>query len=160
MILVDSRYNKLAGIKQLDPEMALPKGTASQLALYFDNDKHGRGQGVLHYQAFSHAVRVNRAILMLVYCWLAAALTVPVPILHLITVPGFLVCGIIFLVQQLRSKTHIERAVGLCPAHKTEVEIHLDHHQWPPMWVHCPECHASLHLVTDISYQELEQSLE
>jgi len=140
--------------------MALPKGKTSQLALFFDNDKHGRGQGMLHYRAFNHGVRVNRAVLMLAYCWLAAALTALVPILHFITVPGFLIGGIVLLVQQLRSKTHVERAVGLCPVHKTEVDIHLDHHQWPPVWMHCPQCHASLHLVADISYQELEQSLE
>ncbi len=139
--------------------MALPKGKASQLALHFDNDKHGRGEGVLHYREFSRGVRVNRAILMLVYCWLVAALTALVPILHLITVPGFLIGGIILLVQQLRSKTHVECAVGLCSVHKAEVDIHLNHNQWPPVWVHCPECHASLQLIADVSHQELEQSI-
>lgn len=140
--------------------MALPKGQASLLALHFDNEKHGRGEGVLHYRAFRHGTRVNRAILLLIYCWLAAAATAPVPILHLITVPGFLIGGVILCVQQLRAKTHVERAVGHCPVHGGTVDIRLDHYHWPPTWVHCPECNASLHLIADLSHIELEQEID
>lgn len=139
--------------------MALPKGDAAELALHFDNEKHGKGEGILYYRAFSHSVRVNRAILLLVYCWLAAAVSVLIPILHWITVPGFFIGGVILFVQQLRSKTHVEKAIGQCPVHGAEVDIHLDHHKWPPVWVHCPECNASLHLVADVSHQQLEDKI-
>lgn len=131
--------------------MALPKGRASELALYFENEKHGRGIGVLHFRAFTRGDQITRAILSLVYCLLAAALTVLIPILHLITVPGFVVGGIVLFVQQLRSKKRVENAVGQCPVHGGEVDIRLDPHQWPPVWVHCPECRASLQLVADVS---------
>ncbi|MBL1292489.1 MAG: hypothetical protein COB61_001300 [Thiotrichales bacterium] len=140
--------------------MALPKGDAAELALHFDNEKHGRGEGVLHYRAFSQSARVSRAILLLVYCWLVAVVTIPIPILHLIAVPGFFIGGIILFVQQLRSKTHVESALGQCPVHVAEVDIPLEHHMWPPVWVHCPECKASLHLVADVGHQELEDKID
>ncbi|MBL1432937.1 MAG: hypothetical protein COC09_00635 [Gammaproteobacteria bacterium] len=139
--------------------MVLPKGQASVLALHFDNEKHGRGQGVLHYRAFSDVTRISRAVLLLTYCWVIAALTVPIFILHWLTVPGFLMGGIILCVQQLRSKIHVEHAVGHCPVHGAEVDIHLEASQRPPVWVHCPQCHASLHLIADLSHQEFEQEV-
>ncbi len=140
--------------------MALPKGTAAELPLHFDNEKHGSGEGTLHYREFSHSDRVTRAILSLVYCWLAAALTLPIFLLHWITVPGFFIAGIYLFFQQLRSKTHVLRAVGYCPVHNEEVSIKLNHHQWPPVWVHCPVCHSSLHLVADRSAEQIEQDIE
>lgn len=145
--------------------MALPKGKAAELALHFDNEKHGRREGKLYYREFSHSNRVNRAILSLVYCWIAAALTLPIFLLHWITVPGFLIAGVVLFFQQLRSKTHVQRAVGCCPVDECpsegkEVTIRLNHHHWPPVWVHCPECHHSLHLVADKSVEDIEEAIE
>lgn len=137
--------------------MALPKGKAAELVLHFDNEKSGRGEGVLHYRVFSQKDRLNRAILSLVYCWLAALLTLPVLILHWITVPGFLIAGVVLFFQQLRSKALVLRASGTCPVHKSEVDIRLNPNQWPPVWVYCPQCNSSLHLQTDESIADVEE---
>ena len=140
--------------------MALPKGKAAELALHFDNEKYGRGEGVLHYREFSRGDRINRAILSLIYCWLVGVPAALIPIIHLFTIPAFLIGGIVLFFQQLRSKTHVIRATGICPAHQYEVDIRLNHHQWPPAWVYCPECNNSLHLVADISVKEIEEAIE
>ncbi|PCH60483.1 MAG: hypothetical protein COC05_04385 [Gammaproteobacteria bacterium] len=140
--------------------MALPKGKASELALYFDNEKHGRGVGVLHFRAFTQGDQITRAILSLIYCLLAAALTVPILLLHWITVPGFVIGGFILFVQQLRAKKRVINAVGQCPVHGGEVDIRLDPNQWPPAWVHCPECNASLQLVADSRHKKLDSKVE
>ena len=138
----------------------LPKGKAAELALHFDNEQCGRGEGVLYYRVFSRGDRVNRAILSLVYCWLAGVPAALIPIIHLFTIPAFLIGGLVLFVQQLRAKTLIVRASGICPVHQHEVDIRLTPRQWPPTWVYCPQCNSSLHLVADVSVQEIEEAIE
>ncbi len=140
--------------------MALPKGKAAELALHFDNEKHGRGEGVLYYRVFNRGNRVNRALLSLVYCWLIGVPAALIPIIHLLTIPAFLIGGIVLFVQQLRTKTQVVRARGICPVHRGEVDICLTPRQWPPTWVYCPQCNSSLHLLADISVQKIEEGIE
>lgn len=64
-----------------------------------------------------HAVRarIARALGAWLACWLLAALSVFIHILHLFLVPGFLVAGVVLGIKRLRERSSLVRLEGPCP---------------------------------------------
>lgn len=127
----------------------MPRGEAMQSALSFNNDQHGRAEAVLHFSVFNGRQRLLRAVIALFLCWLAALLSLPIVGAHWLLVPGFLIYGVVLFVKNLRSERLVRSVAGRCPVHGGDVNVKLNGDQWPPLWLYCPQCRGSLHVVDD-----------
>ena len=98
---------------------------------------------------YSSGDRMTRAAIRLGACWAAAGVTLFIPLVHFVLVPGFLLAGPIMAVSAYRSELARELARGICPVCKEAVEIKLEADDNLPKWTYCPKCNAPLQLVAD-----------
>jgi hypothetical protein len=103
-------------------------------------------QGVLHLQSFDARERKIRAAKIWGMMWLGALLSVPIIILHFVLVPGFLIAGPVIAMRRYRLTEIPDHVSGICPANREEFSLPLEASTKLPLWAHCPQCHASLHL--------------
>ena len=75
--------------------------------------------------------------------WLVAVVILPIPVVHLASIP-LAVGGPIaaYFAYQRRHKTN--RVTFVCPACRHDVEMSIDPHEMPPVYVYCPKCDAGL----------------
>lgn len=109
-------------------------------------------RGMLHLQSFDAGERKVRAAKIWGLMWLGAILSVPIIIAHFVLVPGFLIAGPVMAMRRYRLTETPDHVSGICPANKEEFSLPLEASAKLPLWAHCPQCHASLHL------EEPEQS--
>lgn len=95
--------------------------------------------GTVRVLQLSTLARCMRAGKRLILCWLIALLSVAIPGLHFILVPGFFIAGIIVFGITLREKFRIAGGEASCPACKTSYEIAEQAFRFP-LEIICPEC--------------------
>jgi hypothetical protein len=59
--------------------------------------------------------RLTRAFLMLGGGIAVAAIALPIPLVHLVLIPGALLLGLVFAILRIRQRTVIRSAEGTCP---------------------------------------------
>lgn len=104
------------------------------------------GEGILHSQVFDAGERKVRAFKMLGLMWLLAVLSLPIVVAHFVLVPGFLIAGPIMAYKRYKVTEAPDHVTGNCPAGKEAFNLALEASDRLPMWSHCPQCKASLHL--------------
>lgn len=103
--------------------------------------------GHLRVTVYDRRDRLVRAAKLWGLCWLLAAITVFIPILHFVLVPGFLLAGPIWAYVRYQIVVSFDGISGKCPAHQGVINIALEGDKMPPAWAYCPECDAALRLV-------------
>jgi len=91
--------------------------------------------------------RLARALGGLVGCWVAAIVSVFIPVAHFFLVPGFLVLGVGWAVLRARERERLLELRGICPRCGREEEFGRGERQGRRTWVTCPGCFTRL-LVT------------
>jgi len=102
--------------------------------------------GVLHLQSFDARERKIRAAKIWGLMWLGAVLSVPIIIAHFVLVPGFLIAGPVMAMKRYKITEVPDHVSGNCPANKEDFSLELEASAHLPLWTHCPNCNASLHL--------------
>ena len=103
--------------------------------------------GLLHLQSFDAKERKIRAAKIWGLMWLFAVLSVPLIIAHFVLVPGFLIAGPVMAMKRYKLTEIPDHVTGPCPGKDHEFTLKLEVSDRLPMWSHCPECQASLHLL-------------
>jgi hypothetical protein len=108
---------------------------------------------VLYSQAFDTRERKMRATKIWGLMWLGAVLSLPIIIVHFILVPGFLIAGPVMAARRYRITEVPDHVSGRCPSGREDFTLALEPSARLPMWTHCPQCSASLHLIEKESAQ-------
>ena len=87
-----------------------------------------------------------RALGSLVGFWLAAACTVPLVVLHFLTVPALLLAGLVRFVTILRSEFELKGGEAPCPACGTTLPTGKGFRRWPLETI-CTDCGRPVELV-------------
>jgi hypothetical protein len=87
--------------------------------------------------------RMTRAARVLGICWGVAVITVFVPILHFILVPGFLILGCVLGVTTWMETGEVLKGEISCPNCKKAVELVKGSEEWPKT-MRCPGCSYTL----------------
>ena len=120
--------------------------TAEQLPILLKNDDNA-GQGFLHVWAYDSSDRVKRAAKVWIGFWIAAALCIPLVVIHLILIPAFLIAGPLMAYRSYHTLNTSEKATGTCPVCHNDVSIELEPKERLELWKYCPVCNSPLHLV-------------
>jgi hypothetical protein len=91
------------------------------------------------------AERKEIAIRTLGIFWGLSLVTLPLPPIHWLTVPGFFLFGIVQCLKKLREGSHFEPFQFPCPECKQEVTVPAQTVQ-EPLEVVCPHCRYGLKL--------------
>jgi hypothetical protein len=94
----------------------------------------------------SPAERFKRAGAALLAGIAVAVIAIPIPIVHLILVPGGLTLGLIFAVIRLRQAEVFRSVRGRCPFCGTEQSFTVMGRFQLPKSVNCAHCHRRLEL--------------
>ncbi len=108
---------------------------------------YARGEGTpVRLQVLRHprGRRIRRAFAGLGLLWLLAAVSVFIPIAHLILVPGFFFGGIGLFVIRWRRKDRFEPFEACCPVCGETGTWDLEESAELPLRLHCPSCEAAL----------------
>lgn len=99
-----------------DAQHATPESNAREVPAAFTY--HGRADTPAHMSIVEHPKpkRVARALKALGTCWGLAIVSVFLPVLHFLLVPGFLIAGPYLALQRLAEKATLFGASGTCPA--------------------------------------------
>ena len=97
--------------------------------------------------------RLMRALRILAILWLVAGITVFVPILHFVLVPGFFLLGILFSVTTWMGKGEIAKGAITCPNCKKAMEIGKEAEGWPRVQ-RCTGCAFTL-TVKPLTHKQL-----
>jgi hypothetical protein len=89
--------------------------------------------------------------------WALALVFVPIPGVHFIAVPGFLLGGVIAAFIGLTIKDRLSKIRGQCPLCRTQLEFPRLPSQ-ERLKVHCPECRANLYLKPQIVAEKVIDS--
>ena len=92
------------------------------------------------------ADRLKRAATILGISWIAAIIALPIPLVHLVFVPGVLVAGIILSIVRLRQGEIFRSASGPCPYCGTEQKFTVMGRFRLPKKLHCQACRRQLAL--------------
>jgi len=90
--------------------------------------------------------RLKRAGVALAAGLGGAVVALPIPIVHLILVPGFLVAGLAFALRRLGQGETFRGARGLCPFCGVDQRFTLVGPFRLPKRVYCSSCHRELYL--------------
>ncbi len=115
--------------------------------VYVKADEQGVKEGILHYTRFSSGDRMSRALKVLGLCWLAAGITLFIPLAHFVLVPGFLIAGPVLAMMKYKVDRENESVSVECPKCGKAVSIKLDAADRLPVYSYCPDCNVSLQLV-------------
>jgi len=114
---------------------------------YFDQPPRDAAVTLVRYD---HRQRVTRAVLILLGCWGGAAVTILIPILHLITVPLLFLAGPFMAYRRLHEVATLTRARGTCPACSQEID-HVARESWKPLLrIDCPHCRRRITLESEL----------
>ena len=87
-----------------------------------------------------------RAIKALGTVWGLAVLSIPVPFLHLVLIPAFLITGPVVAYKRYKTSVAANHVTGTCPTCKQGIKLDLQAVDRLPMWKYCPKCGAPLHI--------------
>ena len=110
------------------------------------NDGVTACNGVLfetHYTAHDRVVRALKALGTL---WGVAVLLIPVPPIHLVLIPAFLIAGPVVAYKLYKTSIAANHVTGECPTCKQEMKLALQTADHLPMWKYCPKCSAPIHI--------------
>ncbi|MGZ3692924.1 MAG: hypothetical protein ACXWQO_01655 [Bdellovibrionota bacterium] len=88
------------------------------------------------------------ALKSLGFFWLLSVVSIPLPPIHWVTVPGFFLFGIYQFFKKMREPTHLEPFVFPCPECGQEVPI-KEQVAENPLGLACPHCRYALKLEWD-----------
>jgi hypothetical protein len=91
-------------------------------------------------QHFGRAARMRRAGRLAGLLFLGALLSAPIPLLHLVSVPGFLAAAVWLGVKRLRQHSAIEAVSGPCPACGQPQQYAVPPEASFPLVTTCPGC--------------------
>ena len=94
--------------------------------------------------------RLVRALLVLLGCWALAAVTILIPILHVVLVPVFFLAGPFFAWRRLREHATLLAVRGSCPACGTGQDHRMREPWKPAVAFDCAECHRRIVLETHL----------
>lgn len=118
-----------------------------QRDIQISSSEKGLAAGILFFDAFETSDRVKRALSVLGLLWLAAGISVFIPIAHWGLVPGFLIAGPVVAFGRYKMEQAMEKVTGSCPNCQDDVTIELEAGDQLPMWTYCPNCNHSVQLV-------------
>ena len=95
---------------------------------------------------FDQGDRVKRALKFLILSWLAAGITLFIPLAHFVLVPGFFLLGIYLAFSASKTLQAMDSAKGSCPVCSESITIKLEPKDTLPKWTYCPTCNNSLQL--------------
>ncbi len=90
--------------------------------------------------------RVGRALRTLGACWGLAIVTVLVPVLHFVLVPGLLIAGPLVALQRLRERMTVIGARGDCPGCGAPQDFAVGSAPAPRMALRCATCSRQVFL--------------
>ena len=124
---------------------------SEQQVLTLKARSYGADDGSLRMRVerFDRRERVRRAARIFFPLLGGAILTVPIPALHLATVPGFLIAAFALGIARLREHERIEAIEGACPACGAAATWPSPRRPRFPLTVPCPECRAFVALAAD-----------
>lgn len=103
-------------------------------------------EGILNFKQFSSGDRTGKALTVLGLCWLAAGITLFIPIAHFVLVPGFLIAGPVLAMMKYKIDRANEDVQVQCPNCEKSVTIKLDPADTLPIYTYCSDCNESLQL--------------
>ncbi len=95
---------------------------------------------------FDRRARLRRAAGIFGLFLLGALLTLPVPVLHLLAPPAFLIAGFVLAGRRLRQKLAVGEIVGACPACGAPQQLPAPQPPRLPATLPCPGCGEFLKL--------------
>jgi hypothetical protein len=99
---------------------------------------------------FSPQEKTIRALKVLGAFWGAAVVSILIPVLHFVLVPGFFIIGPIMANVKRNQQIEIENARFPCPECKKELEFKKISGNWPIRQT-CPNCSSQLYFQKEIS---------
>ena len=104
-------------------------------------------EAVVRVRAWSPPERVARALAGWLGCWLLAAITLFIPVAHILLVPAFLIGGVVLLVRWSREDRSFVEGHGPCPACGAEQRFRLRGKVVLPKDTFCPGCRARVFII-------------
>ncbi len=98
--------------------------------------------------SLDRSARLQRAGVALGTAWLAAVVSILIPVAHFLLVPGFVVIGIVFFVVRLRTPTRATMVQGTCPDCGEAQEFDASGPWHLPRQLACRLCHRTLTATT------------
>ena len=99
-------------------------------------------EAVVRVRHWRPAERVARTLAGWLGCWLLAAITLFIPVAHIIAVPAFFIGGIVLLARRSREGRTFVEGRGSCPACGAEQTFRLRGRFALPKETACPTCRA------------------
>lgn len=96
-------------------------------------------------RTLTSADKKSHALKALGICWGLSLVTIPLPPIHWVTVPGFFLFGIYYSLRKLREPEHFEEIAFPCPECGKEVKVQPQVVRNPLEFV-CPQCRYGLKL--------------
>lgn len=121
-----------------------------ELVIDLYNSEQARHTGKLFLTSYSKNDRIQRAISALAVCWALGSLFIfpIIPILHIFLSAILFITGPVLFAKRIKQEDIKHRAEGTCPSCAKDVSLELDNSDPLPQWIHCPECHLSVQLVS------------
>jgi hypothetical protein len=114
---------------------------------YFDQPARPAAVSLVRYDRNQ---RMTRALLALLACWGLAAVTILIPVLHLVLVPAFFLAGPFFAWRRLHEEATVTLIRGACPACGQPIE-HRGSEPWKPLLrLDCEHCHRRIVLESEL----------
>ncbi|NOY73476.1 MAG: hypothetical protein GXP14_14090 [Gammaproteobacteria bacterium] len=121
--------------------------SSEQMAVIIKDDEGNQNDATMYYIVYSAADRTKRSAISLVGCWIAAVVALPIPVAHLVLVPGFFIAGPVLAYFRLKMSESKEKVVGVCPRHNAEITIKLENTDTIPKYTYCPDCKGAIQIV-------------
>ncbi len=96
--------------------------------------------GIAVVRSFDRGARLRRAFRGLALFWLAAIVSILIPVAHFVLVPGFAIAGLVVLMMRLRAHEEVERVHGTCPDCGTEQDFDAGGAWITPKRLVCANC--------------------
>jgi hypothetical protein len=119
--------------------------TESLIVTIKDAKKTHETEGVLKIQFWNSRERIIRAFLYLISMWGTACLSIVIPVLHFILVPGFVLAGPIMAIIIAKQEKMVIGGEGPCPVCQNTLAVDRVAFHFPIIEV-CSKCHTRLYL--------------
>ena len=115
---------------------------ATQREFELRAESHGCEPSVVRGRAthFARGDRVRRAAKIFFPLLVAALASLPIPVWHLVAVPGFLIAGLVLGGRRLRQSERVEALEGPCPACARGQVFPVPERLALPLTTRCPAC--------------------
>jgi len=121
--------------------------SSEQMDVIIKDDEGNQNDAIMYYTIYSTADRTKRATISIVGCWVAAVIALPIPVAHLVLVPGFFIAGPVLAYSRIKMKEAKEKVIGICPRHNAEITIKLENTDTIPKYTYCPDCQGAIQIV-------------